>query len=149
MKPLAEELICLAYTSAATREVGMDEVMQILSASLRRNPAMGITGMLLVSEGSFFQVLEGKRHDVIQLYMRISADDRHDKIVKVLERPIERCAFADWSMGWAELTRAELRSIPGCNDFFAGGRCLSAIDEGIALKLLEAFKEGKWRRRLK
>jgi hypothetical protein len=52
-------LIQLIYISQL---VGEDETSlgPILSASVRRNTASGITGMLLYANGRFLQVLEGE-----------------------------------------------------------------------------------------
>ena len=54
-------------------------------------------------------------------------------------------SFADWSMGFANSTRAELGEVTGENDFFRGASCLEHIDAGRARKMLVAFGAGRWR----
>jgi hypothetical protein len=48
-------------------------------------------------------------------------------------------------MGYASLTKSELGSIEGMNDFFQGSSCLTDLDKGRAKKILIAFSEGRWR----
>lgn len=140
--------IQLVYASAAARRMSRDEVLKLLAVARVKNEALGVTGMLLYLEDSFFQVLEGEAGAVRTLYARIEQDDRHAHVVKLLEEPIEERTFARWSMGYADVTRLELASIPGLNDFLDAGPSFSEIGPGRARSLLSAFKEGKWRRRL-
>lgn len=140
--------VCLVYASAATRDFGPSELAQILTKSGRNNLRAGITGMLLHTDGSFFQVLEGDDKVVHTLYEKILADPRHTQTIKLVEEPIEKRAFSQWSMGFARVSRDELKKIPGLNDFFDRGASFHGLGEGRAKTLLAAFREGKWRRRL-
>jgi hypothetical protein len=56
-----ESLIHCIYANAAARDLGRDELDSILAQSRKGNARLGITGMLLCVDGSFFQVLEGER----------------------------------------------------------------------------------------
>jgi len=102
--------------------------------------------MLLYHQDSFFQVLEGPPAAVDKIYQRISEDSRHVKIVKLIQEPIDERGFADWTMGLGRMERDELGAIPGLNDFFRRGSCLWELEPGRARTLLEAFREGRWRR---
>ncbi len=57
--PPMEMLIHLIYTSAATTEPSTAALVDILSASRRNNSRVSVTGMLLYTQDTFFQVLEG------------------------------------------------------------------------------------------
>ncbi len=48
-------------------------------------------------------------------------------------------------MGFANMKIKDLKSIPGLNDFFYRGSCFYDLEQGMAIKLLEAFKDGQWR----
>jgi hypothetical protein len=52
-------------------------------------------------------------------------------------------------MGYAKVTREELAKIPGLNDFFGKGSVFTELESGMAKVLLDAFREGKWHRRLR
>jgi len=140
--------ICLVYASAATRAFEPNELVRMLAKAGRHNFRLDITGMLLYTEGSFFQVLEGNEQAVHALYEKIMADTRHAQAIKLIEERIDTRAFSRWSMGLAKVTRTELMQIPLLNDFFGQGSALTSLNEGRAKTLLAAFREGKWRRRL-
>ncbi len=144
----AKKEILLAYCSAAIRFFEPKDLVDLLTLSRKNNETNGITGMLLYIDESFFQVLEGDEGILHALYEKIQRDKRHSKVIKLIEEPIAKRTFSNWSMGYAKATRAELSTIPGLNDFFALGSSFSELEPGRAEVLLEAFREGKWRRRL-
>ena len=143
-----EPLISLIYASAASGPISRDTLQEILATARERNAAYGVTGMLLYIDGSFFQVLEGHPEAVHELYARIAGDRRHTQTLKLLEEEVQERSFAQWSMGYAEVTREELQALPGCNDFFLQGRCFHEMKANTSRKLLEAFREGRWRRQV-
>jgi Sensors of blue-light using FAD len=140
--------VLLAYSSQAVRHFESRELVDLLTLARVNNERLGITGMLLYIDGSFFQVLEGDEEALHALYKAIEADERHGKVIKLIEEPIEKRTFSDWSMGYAKATRSELATIPGLNDFFMHGSSFHELEPGRARFLLEAFREGKWRRQL-
>ena len=70
-------LVHLVYTSIAAREFSKEDHTELLKKSRAANELLGVTGMLLFSEGNFFQVLEGEPEVVDALYTKISRDPRH------------------------------------------------------------------------
>jgi hypothetical protein len=100
--------------------------------------------MLLYSDGTFFQVLEGDRPIVEALLEKLTLDKRHAHVTKIVLEPIEERSFAQWTMGYAKITRKELADIPGLNDFFAQGQSFIELGQGRAKALLGAFKQGAW-----
>lgn len=136
------------YASAATCAFDSRALQCLLAASRTNNQRLGITGMLLFVEGSFFQVLEGHPEHIKTVVRSISADARHDRISRIIEEPIAERSFGDWSMGYADLSRHDLGVIAGANDFFGEALCFDRVDHGRARKLLSAFRGGRWRSRL-
>jgi len=143
-----ESLIHLIYASAATSPFDRAGLDRLLATARRVNSELGVTGMLLYLDGSFFQVLEGDETTVEQLYKHIAKDRRHARITKIINEPIAERAFAEWTMGYGDVSVGELSSIDGLNDFFRGGSCLHELDNGRTRKLLNAFAKGRWRVRL-
>ena len=141
-------LILLEYSSRATRDFDQASLLELLAFARNFNSGHDLTGMLLYIDRTFFQILEGPPETLHALYGRIEKDDRHTKLIKLLEIPIEQRTFSDWSMGYAKVTRQELAAIPGLNDFFGRGSVFTELEEGKARVLLDTFREGKWRRRL-
>jgi hypothetical protein len=104
--------------------------------------------MLLYAEGSFFQVLEGPADQVDALYTRIEGDHRHCQVTRIIREPIPKRYFDAWTMGFCKVTREELAGLSGVNDFFDQEAALVNIDAGRAKKLLAAFRDGRWRKKL-
>ena len=141
-------LIHLIYASAATRAHPPAQLEDILSVSRRNNARDGVTGMLLHTGESFFQVLEGEAPAVDAAFARIDRDPRHQQTTCIIREPIAALSFAEWTMGYAGASPQQLADIAGLNDFFAAGHCVQGLDAGRARKLLQAFGVGRWRTRL-
>ena len=142
------DLMHCVYASAATRPFETSELTALLQAARIHNDAAGLTGMLLYTEGSFFQVLEGAPDAVEALYARIERDKRHEQVTKIVAEAIPGRSFANWTMGFSQVSRKELALISGSNDFFAGSSCFLSLNSNRARKLLAAFREGRWRKTL-
>ena len=140
-------LIHCIYASTATRPVSDRELSELLQRARVSNAAHGLSGILLHVDGSFFQVLEGEAATVDAVYERIRCDPRHSRVTIIVREPIARRAFADWSMGFAEMASTQLGHTLGLNDFFDGASCLYQLNPGRAKKLLTAFAAGRWRSR--
>jgi hypothetical protein len=141
-------LIHLIYASVATQEFGPEQLTYLLQQSREPNERASLTGMLLYSDGNFFQVLEGEPAEVDKLYKKLQQDKRHAQITLIIREPIVRRSFGSWSMGFSSVSPEELTKIDGLNDFFAGGSCFSQLDAGRAKKLLAAFSQGRWHAKL-
>lgn len=144
-----QDLYHLIYASEATQKFQNNEVFELLSQSRKKNAEISITGMLLHDQGSFFQVLEGKKDTVWELFSKISKDERHQNVVQIIFEAIPHRNFGNWSMGYSEITAEDLKELDGAsdgfNDFFTDQLCLKDIDAGRASKLLQAFVNGRWR----
>jgi len=51
----------IVYVSTASNELKDEEIQNILSSSNTWNNKNDITGLLLFSEGNFFQIIEGEK----------------------------------------------------------------------------------------
>jgi len=138
-------MIHCIYASTASRAYGPQELADLLTVARARNLERGVSGVLLHIDGNFFQVLEGQAEVVDALYERIARDPRHARVTLIVRERIARRAFADWSMGFAEIASAQLSDTLGLNDFFDGGSYLDRLTPGRAKKLLTAFAAGRWR----
>lgn len=139
------DLIHTIYASRAVTDFSKDDIVNLLSKARKKNASLGITGMLLYDNGSFFQILEGEEAVVDQLFSEIADDKRHHQVAKIISEAIPTRQFSDWSMGYAAISSNELKTIEGMNDFFTKQNCLAKIDAGRAKKLLKAFAQGRWR----
>lgn len=141
-------LVHLIYSSTAVNSFDKYDLIELLRQSRAANERVGITGILLYIEGSFFQVLEGEQPTVEKQFARIAADKRHNKVVTIIKEPISKRSFGEWSMGFTEMSLNDVKSINGLNDFFGEGSVLATLGSGRAKKIVEAFGQGCWRARV-
>ena len=105
------------YVSSAVRPFTQPEVVELLKVSRENNEKLDITGMLLYKDGNFLQILEGEESTVLELYTHIARDPRHCGILTLHKGFRDERQFSGWSMGFRDLSNAEVHSIPGYNEF--------------------------------
>ncbi|WP_051286141.1 BLUF domain-containing protein [Salinimicrobium terrae] len=86
----------ICYISTATKEFSNGQVDDLLKEWRQQNSNKNIKGILLFSEGHFFQVLEGEKEKVLALFHRIEEDPRHTGVIQVLGRDISQGSFDDY-----------------------------------------------------
>ncbi|MCQ6956633.1 BLUF domain-containing protein [Mucilaginibacter aquariorum] len=91
----------IVYVSTAVKLMHENQLLDILHNSRLHNAALNISGVLLYSDGTFIQVLEGKDTVIDALYSRIKADQRHKNIITIIDEPIVEKSFGQWLMGFA------------------------------------------------
>jgi uncharacterized membrane protein (DUF373 family) len=114
-------MLQLSYISTATRPMTTDDLTDILRVARAGNADKGITGMLLYSNGTFVQVLEGEEDDLNALLEVIKRDSRHTALHVLEKKLIARREYPDWTMGFKRLGREDLAEVPGINKFFDEG----------------------------
>lgn len=120
------------------------ELPSILGASVRNNKLRGITGMMLYADGNILQVLEGEKEVLLQTFRTIQADLRHHGILVLIEAEIAARQFASWSMGFRQLTPADLQKLPAAAQIFRAREDEIAlrVRAGDALTILNSFAQG-------
>ena len=90
-------LIQLVY---ASKPFGFDQAILngILSDARRLNPPNDVTGALICRADLYLQLLEGPKEAVEATYTRITRDDRHLEVQRLVSRPIDNRLFPDWAM---------------------------------------------------
>jgi hypothetical protein len=95
----------LVYASAARTPFDNEALSSLRQKARHNNARSGLTGMLLYYQDSFFQVLEGGPTAIEAGFARISVDQRHTKILKLIQEPIDERSFSDWTMGLGRIDR--------------------------------------------
>lgn len=108
----------LVYMSQATPGLEDADLQGILATARERNPARGVTGLLLYSNGVFFQLLEGPEPILIRLVGSIAGDPRnHSLEMLAIDRDVERL-FDGWAMAYLPLDSpagGRIRATAGLN----------------------------------
>lgn len=85
----------ICYTSKSVQDLNLEEIESIFKSTIVKNNARNITGILLYNSGCFFQVLEGEKSIVKELfYDIIYPDKRHRELFVVMEKFTEKPFFS-------------------------------------------------------
>ncbi|GAB4522683.1 MAG: hypothetical protein OHK0046_35590 [Anaerolineae bacterium] len=136
-------VINLIYGSSASTMMSDEELLDILQTSRRNNARLGVTGMLLYKDGNFLQVLEGEEDVVMSLYEKIAQDPRHHQVLTILKRPVEKREFAEWEMGFYNISKADYSQVEGYNEFMNVSLHAENFfnNPAFAYRFLQVFKE--------
>lgn len=137
----------LIYASTAARNLTEVELLDLLASARRFNQRTQLTGMLLYSpgtgtqKGTFVQVLEGPRADVQSLYLHIKRDSRHQDCTVMGEGELFQRRFAEWTMGFRDLSTLKPSQVPGFNPIFLKQWTLAKVlaEPDPVLQLLYSF----------
>src|SRR5690349_14199919 len=110
-------LFHLVYVSSAVEPFSDAELLRLLERSRAKNAAVNVSGMLLYEGGTFMQVLEGEEPAVREVHDRITRDPRHCGLLTLLQGPIEKRAFSEWSMGFRNLDSTDFKPVAGYSEF--------------------------------
>ncbi len=139
-------LIQLVYASAATVEFDQDHLERLLDRARQNNTRLGVSGVLLFKDGTFFQVLEGDSQVVNQLYEMIEHDSRHNNVLVLATREIKERNFSEWSMGFTRDSQ-QISELPGFVGFLSDGGFVDLHGDSQRIQtILDGFRRGRWRR---
>ena len=99
--------------------------------------------MLLYENGTFLQVIEGEDNVIDDLVAQILVDPRHAQVQMLSRKPISSRQYADWSMGFEQVTDARLEEIDGLTDFSARDFNFDYLvgNEPVVTQLMDHFRE--------
>jgi len=114
---MEEELYQIVYVSTANPQLTEDALLELLSASQKRNAERAISGLLLHSDGNIIQVIEGPRRHVRELYAKIAIDRRHRRVTTMASRSIKTRDFPQYKMGFKRARSKHFKEeLPGFTD---------------------------------
>src|SRR6478735_2944782 len=90
----------IVYLSTAVTLLNDDQLIDILTSARKNNAERDVSGMLLYSEGTFIQVLEGEDTQVDAIFAKIETDPRHKNLITLINGSIVHKNFARWAMGF-------------------------------------------------
>ncbi len=140
-----KKLYHLSYVSTACDCLKFENIREILDSSNKNNEVNGVTGILVYCNKHFFQILEGDKDTILELFETISIDCRHDNVIKIQEGQIDQRQFGNWSMAFKSYNK-ELKHLDNFNteQFYSYIRNLldqSKVDQknDVSLKVLADF----------
>ncbi|MHA7055681.1 BLUF domain-containing protein [Aquimarina sp. M1] len=131
----------LCYKSKASEGLSTSSVENIVSESLLNNPGNAITGALVYYANTFFQIIEGPKPNILELYRKLLEDHRHYDVELIWQGVKTKRIFNDWSLAF--LTEEDNQNVEGSLGDITYAK-LAPIMEG--LKDTEVFSDILWRR---
>ncbi|MFC1703335.1 BLUF domain-containing protein [Candidatus Omnitrophota bacterium] len=133
----------LLYVSVETHHLTEADLEELLQQSREKNARLGITGILLYYKNHFFQVLEGEKEKVFELFYSIKADQRHASVIMVWDQEISKRSFNDWTMAFLNLNKIDTSQLAGFSEFLEKSFTteISETHLTVALQLLVKFKD--------
>lgn len=92
-------LLQLTYISSICTGVSEHQIALIHQQAEKNNARLHITGLLLMTDRHFMQLLEGEAETVKLQFAKITKDSRHQQVRLVSERWVQQRQFPDWHMG--------------------------------------------------
>ncbi len=87
----------ICYVSSENNRMEEDQIQCLFSQTQTNNKANDICGILLYSQGNFFQVIEGEEKTVTNLFQKIEKDRRHRNLFKIFNREIKQDQYDEYS----------------------------------------------------
>ena len=103
----------LIYISTSVKLMGQDDLVSLLAQTRKKNMELHVTGMLMYSNGTFIQALEGDKKDVDLVYAAIQQDTRHKNLIEIISGEQEKRTFPDWSMAFLTPTPGKMAELDG------------------------------------
>jgi len=93
----------ICYISNFARDLRKDTIIELIDSIKKNNSNNNITGLLILKNRYFFQILEGDSEQIDSLFNKIKVDPRHKTIITLLDTTIEGRIFNDYNGGKFEI----------------------------------------------
>lgn len=90
----------ISYFSNLSPGSEFSDLMQIARQSAETNRKRQLTGLLLYAECNIYQILEGPRSALEQVFGKILKDPRHSGIIVLTQSDIQSRLTTGWSFGF-------------------------------------------------
>jgi len=94
----------MVYMSRSNTNMTDAELDKIRETAICNNEKEEVTGILLYVADTFFQVLEGPKMAVKEIFDRVYQDQRHSRVRVLNDGTATERRFPDWSMGFCRLS---------------------------------------------
>ncbi|WP_111682114.1 BLUF domain-containing protein [Winogradskyella tangerina] len=89
----------ICYISNFAKGLNHSAISELIEFVNLNNTRHKITGLLILKNKHFFQILEGESQKIDALYEKIKEDKRHKGIIKLLDTNIEGQIFDNYNGG--------------------------------------------------
>lgn len=94
----------ISYVSTVHPQVSNYDIAKLMDFIKTNNNTLNITGILIYSDGNFFQILEGEKFLIKMLFDKIKKDVRHYNIIKMLDKEIKVNSFSEYNSSFTVIS---------------------------------------------
>jgi len=91
-------------STKAAKPFTQEEIKQTVEELSIRNSHKGLTGVLIFSKGEFYQILEGEKEILKELFDVVRDDTRHGNVYVIWEGDIEKRGFYNWGLDPSQMS---------------------------------------------
>ncbi|MBD2858371.1 BLUF domain-containing protein [Spongiibacter sp. KMU-158] len=140
------KLVRCIFVSAAPRAVQESAIPQFLFDFRRASAEHQLTGMMLCEGRDFFQVVEGRREQIDELYKQVELDKRQHRLLKILDEDLESRDFKDMSLAYGIAGRRVFRKLDDNGEVFSKQGPVHRLPDTKTKTLMLQFAQKRWRR---
>lgn len=89
----------ICYISNISLFITEEDIEKLSSDMYKKNKKYNITGILIIQNGHFFQIMEGKSDVIDTVFENIKKDTRHTGLIKLIDTAIDIKFFGDYETG--------------------------------------------------
>jgi hypothetical protein len=93
----------ICYISNFAKNLNKKSIADLIDYVNQHNKAQNITGILILRNKHFFQILEGEHQKIDCLFEKIKQDHRHSCVIKLLDSSIDDRIFNGYNSGNFEI----------------------------------------------
>ena len=94
----------IIYLSHPSPEMTLEKAEAIVEKSRRKNSACGLTGALVLENGTFLQILEGPELALEERWSAIQRDRRHHGLMMIYDGSVNTRSYPDQPMALLHLS---------------------------------------------
>lgn len=127
----------ICYVSTASKDTNPEDIRKLLDSTAQYNNAHDIRGILLYAEGNYFQILEGEKKLVEEIFSDIQKDPRHQNIIQVVGKDIKQGAFDGYK---AEMVNERNKcDYDLVKEYMEQVKGLDSQTQGVVKRMMEVF----------
>ncbi|WP_299892055.1 BLUF domain-containing protein [uncultured Lacinutrix sp.] len=124
----------ICYISNIKTNTSQKELRKLSHSISKKNDELHVTGVLIIQNGHFFQIMEGEESTIENTFKKIELDKRHFGLIKLLDTTIDYRMFEDYESGHFGIVNdfSNLKKLKTYFDWIKKANIL-AIDELVML----------------
>jgi len=93
----------ISYVSTIHQFLTDSDITELFDFVKTTNNSLNIKGILLFSDGNFFQILEGEKSVIVELFKKVQKDSRHYDLIKIFDHKMIEPSFVNYNANFTTI----------------------------------------------